>query len=189
MLAPAWLLIVAAVEQQFNLNARILQLEFPWSTLCDLGLLLAANLLFIWVGILVYLIPHLWFRRNFRIRPLSQGVLASIPVLIAVWAALIVLPKQFLHVEAADRPALAPVSTYAITHLGPTEVRRIPPEQTWSARYGDQPIATPVSDPRTAITDMRKSAILARLPFLLCVLCTLWGVTTRVRKRPNGMTI
>ncbi len=64
MLAPAWLLAVAAFEQNFKLNAKILQLDFPWSTLCDLGLMLAASLLFIWAGILLYLIPHLSLRRG-----------------------------------------------------------------------------------------------------------------------------
>ena len=189
MLAPAWVLIVSAVEQHFNLSARIVQLDFPWSTLSDLGLLLVSNLFFIWAGILLYLIPHLWLRRRLRFRPLAQGVLASVPVLIAIWVALIVLPKQFLHVEAAGQRSLAPVPTYAITHLGPTEVRRIPPEQTWTARYGDMPAPTPVNDPRNAITDMRKSAMLMRLPFLLCVLCTLWGVTSRLRKRPQGTLV
>lgn len=189
MLAPAWVLIVAAVEQHFNLNVRIVRLDFPWSTLSDLGLLLGSNLLFIWAGILLYLIPHLWLRQRLRFRPLAQGVLASAPVLIAIWAALIILPKQFLHVEAANRPSLAPVPTYAITHLGPTEVWRIPPEQTWSGRYRDAPAPTPVNNPRHAITDMRKSAMLVRLPFLVCVVCTLWGVTSRLRKRPKDTLV
>ena len=187
MLAPGWVLIVAGLSQRFELNARILSLEFPWSTLCDLGLMLAANLLFIWAGILVYLIPHLWLRRSLRVRPLGQGILASIPVLLAVWVALIVLPKQFLHTAAGSGPSLAPVPAYTITRLNPTEVRHVTPEQTWDVRYGDKPAATSINDPRTAIADMRKSALLVRLPFLLCVLCTLWGVTSRFRRRPQGM--
>lgn len=194
--APVWLLIVAAFEQHFNLNAHILQLDFPWSTICDLGLMLAASLLFIWAGIVFYLIPRLWFTRNLKVRPLAKGVLASIPVLAAVWVTLIVLPKQFLYAPAADRPALVPAPGYAITHLGPTEVRRIPPEQTWTARYGDKTVKSPEGEnqnanaaPLNAITDVRRSALLVRLPFLLCVLCTLWGVNSRLRKRPEGLTV
>lgn len=187
MLAPSWLLIVTAAERYFNLNSRILMLEFPWSTFCDLGLLMAANLFFIWTGIIVYLIPHLRLQRNLRVRPLAQGVLASIPVLLAIWAALIVLPKQFIHNEAGSRPSLAPVPTYAITHLGPTEVRRIPPDQTWAAHYGDKPASVPVAAPRNALTDMRKSALLVRLPFLFCILCTLWGVNSRLGRRVRGI--
>jgi hypothetical protein len=121
------------------------------------------------------------------VRPLGQGILASIPVLLAVWVALIVLPKQFLHTAAGSGPSLAPVPAYTITRLNPTEVRHVTPEQTWDVRYGDKPVATSINDPRTAIADMRKSALLVRLPFLLCVLCTLWGVTSRFRRRPQGM--
>jgi hypothetical protein len=196
MLAPAWLLTVTAFEQHFSLNARILQLDFPWSTLCDLGLILAANLLFIWAGILLYLIPHLWFTRNLRVRPLAQGILASIPVLVPVWVTLIVLPKLYLDAQAVDQPSFAQTPGYAITHLDPTKVGRISSELTRTARYGDKAVKSTEgenqsadSSPRNAITDMHKSALLVRLPFLFCVLCTLWGVTSRMRKRPEGMTV
>lgn len=185
MLAPGWLLIVAGFSQRFEFNARILSLEFPWSTLCDLGLMLAANLIFIWAGILVYLIPHLWLRRSLRVRPLGHGILASIPVLLAVWVALIALPKHFLETSASSRPF--PVPAYAITGLNPTEVRHITPEQTWDVLYGDQP-AVAINNPRTAIADLRTPALLVRMPFLLCVLCALWGATSRFRRRPVGMT-
>jgi hypothetical protein len=194
MLAPAWLLTVAAFEQNCKLNAHILQLDFPWSTLCDLSLMLAANLLFIWTGILIYLIPHLSLRRNLRVRPLAQGILASIPVLVAVWVALIVLPKQYLHAQSADRPSLAPVPTHAITHLGPTEAQRVPPEQMSIAQYSHKPsslgdLRSPTAGPRNAITDMNKSALLVRLPFLLCVFCSLWEATSRQRKCSEWMAV
>jgi hypothetical protein len=194
MLAPAWLLAVAAFEQNFKLNAKILQLDFPWSTLCDLGLMLAASLLFIWAGILLYLIPHLSLRRGLRFRPLAQGILASIPVLVAVWVTLIVLPKQYLHTQSSDRPSLAPVPTYSISHMGPTEGRAVPAKRTWTAQSGDETppvgdLSSPTTGPRNAITDMNKSALLVRLPFLLCVLCSLWQVTSPQRKRSQGITV
>jgi len=188
MLAPGWVLVVAALSQRFEVNARVLSLEFPWSTLCDLGLMLAANLIFVWAGILAYLIPHLWLRRCLRVRPLRRGILASIPVLLAVWVALIVLPKQFLNTSAGSRPSLAPAPAYTITGLNPTEVRHITPEQTWDVLYGDKP-AVVINTPRTAIIDMRTSALLVRLPFLLCILGALWGATSHSRQRRTGMTI
>ncbi|HUV68415.1 MAG TPA: hypothetical protein VMW15_02050 [Terracidiphilus sp.] len=182
MLAPGWVLLVAHFSLRLDLSARIMSLEFPWSTICDLSLMLAANLLFIWAGILAYLIPHLWLRRSLRVKPLSHGMLASIPVLLAVWVALIVLPKQFLYTSAGIRPSLAPVPAYAITGLNPTEVRHITPAQTWDVLYGDKP-AVAINNPRTAIVDMRKSALLVRLPFMICILSALWGSTSRFRKR------
>ena len=41
----------------------------------------------------------------------------------------------------------------------------------------------PNVSPSHAIADVRKLALLARLPFLLCELCTLWGMSSRLRKR------
>jgi hypothetical protein len=93
---PAWLLAIANLETHFNLNQRFGQMDWPWSILSDWGLLLAANLLFIWSGIALYLIPHLWAAGNLKFRSFMRAILASVPILIALWAALVVLPKLFL---------------------------------------------------------------------------------------------
>src|SRR4051812_30602650 len=39
MLVPAWLLIVAQAEKQADLNGRFYRMDWPWSTVCDLGML------------------------------------------------------------------------------------------------------------------------------------------------------
>src|SRR5579872_6451628 len=52
LLAPTWLLMVATVENKAHLSTRFYRMDWPWSTICDLGLLLIADLAFIWVGIL-----------------------------------------------------------------------------------------------------------------------------------------
>lgn len=187
MLAPAWLLTVANIEEHFNFNQRIWQMDFPWSTVCDVGALLAADLIFIWAGILLYLIPHLWATRSLRVRHLGRGIVASVPVLLALWAALVLLPKVFLaQSQPVDQPFSTPLSTYMIKRVAPLEVERMPPQETWSAQYGDKPIE-PHSSPRNAIADMRPSAILVRLPFFLSVLCTLWAATSRFHNRRNGI--
>lgn len=95
-LVPSWLLAIAAIEQRFNLNQRFFQMDWPWCVVCDWGLLLAANLAFIWTGIALYLVPQLWTARNLRLRPLARGVFASLPSIFGVWAALVVLPKGFI---------------------------------------------------------------------------------------------
>ncbi len=189
-IAPAWLLIVVAVEQRFNLIAHFRQMDFPWSTASDTGLLLVANLFFIWAGILLYLIPHLWFRRSLSFRLLARGVMASIPVVVAVSAALILLPKQFLHNETTVRPTLETVPTHAIARLSPDDVRQLHPWRMAVGQHGKSMMNQPadgtlnvVVRPGNAITDMHKWAVLTRLPFLLCELFTLWGITSRLRKR------
>jgi hypothetical protein len=106
-LVPAWVLAIGGLEVRFHLNQRFSQLDWPWSILSDWGLLLAANLLFIWTGIALYLIPHLWAARNLRLRTFAHEILSSIPILIALSAALVVLPKMFLMSRAAAASSAA----------------------------------------------------------------------------------
>lgn len=175
MLAPAWLLAVAGFEQHADLNSRFYRMDWPWSTVCDLGLLLFADLLFIWTGIVFYLFPDLLQTKGRRVRQICRVVAASVPVLIVVSAALITIPKYFIDVRTFDQQSLGPVSSYAITHLNPPEVRRLAPEEEWSAQYGD-PVIVPVVSPFAAITDIHGASVLVRLPFFLVVLGALWRV-------------
>jgi hypothetical protein len=107
---PAWLLGFAALENRFQLNQRFSQFDWPWSILSDGGLLLASNLLFIWTGIALYRLPHLWADHTLRFRTLSREILASIPILSALWATLIVFPKTFLLDKA--HPLALPIDSW-----------------------------------------------------------------------------
>jgi hypothetical protein len=172
-LVPGWLVIIASFEQHFSLNKRFVGMVWPWSTACDLGFLLAANLIFIWVGIGTFLFLHFSTARSGKIHLLSRGVIKSLPVLMTLWAALILLPKFFLESRAFDQFSATPIGSSAITSLNPLEVTRILPQATWEARYGLKPPDRTNAE-FEAIADTRKSAILARLPFFLVVLCALW---------------
>jgi len=187
MLAPAWLLILSNIEQHSIFTARIVQLDWPWPVLCDLGLLLAANVLFIWLGISLYLIPHLWMKRSLRARPLSRGIRASLRVLLVLWAALIVLPKIFILAgQPADRRSLTPHIADPVKPRALGELFQIS-SYTEVARKNVGSAADPNTDPRTAMADMRVPAIVVRLPFFLCVLCTLWGATPRSQRQRNSI--
>lgn len=180
MLAPAWLLIVADVERHADLNSRFYRMDWPWSTVCDLGLLLLANLVFIWIGIILYQVPVLLHPKGRGVRQIRRGLVASVPVLVVISAALIAMPKYFIEFQTSGRPSLGPVSSYAITHLNPPEVRRLAPQEEWSAQYGD-PVVAPEVSPVSAITDVRGSTVLVRLPFFLVVLCALWRASPTER--------
>jgi hypothetical protein len=186
MLAPAWLLVVGNTEERFNISERIWQMDWPWSTVCDVGLLLAVNVLFIWAGIVLYLIPHLFAARNLRPRSLFKGILASLPVLIAIWAALVVLPKIFLESQVVDLRSVSPVGAFSIRHAAPIEIQKASLQEQWDARYGEKAI-DPYNRPSYAIVDMRTAAIVVRVPFFLTVLCSLWGAASRFDRRNYGM--
>lgn len=96
-LVPAWLLLVSAVENHFNLHQRFHQMDWPWPFVCEWGLLLAANLTFIWTGIALYLVCHLSASGDLGIRRFVKGMRGSFPALITLWAALVVLPANFIQ--------------------------------------------------------------------------------------------
>jgi hypothetical protein len=178
MLAPAWLLAIANLEAYANFGAFFSRMNWPWSSICDLGLLLATNLIFAWTGILLYLTSDLWVVGNLRVRELGRGIVASLPVLIALWAALIVLPGHFLA-ASVGRPFLSPASLYSIQSLAPGKAAQTQLQQRqWERNDDDQVDANAAgsgASPRAAIVDMSMPATVARLPFFLVVLCTLWA--------------
>jgi hypothetical protein len=97
MLAPAWLLAIARLERSANLNAHLAQLNWPWNHLGSFAFMLAANLLFLWTGIALYMLPEIWLRGKLRTHELTRGIASSLPVLLVVWLALIVLPLPRTH--------------------------------------------------------------------------------------------
>ena len=189
MLAPAWMLVFAEVERQARLNEHLAQMIWPWSAVCDLGLTLAASLLFLWTGILLYLFPDLWLTGNLRLRELIRGVAASVPALLVLWLALIALPKHFVAAETNAQVSASRAPT-------PLEAFRLRRYRIWTPRSSSEPAPAPLIEgngsniadagPRNAIrhamVDIRTPALLARLPFFLVVLCTLWRSTTRTRR-------
>ncbi len=96
-IVPAWLLAVAGVENRFNLHQRFHQMDWPWPFLCEWGLILSANLLFIWTAIALYLLFHLRVAGTLSLRTFSGGMRASLPSLLTLWAALAVLPANFIQ--------------------------------------------------------------------------------------------
>jgi len=183
---PVWLLVVAHVEQKFQFHARIWPMEWPWSTVLDLGTLLAANLLYILAGIGLYLALDMSLRRDLHVALLLRGMKAGVPVMIALSAALIVLPMNFIaQGQPANQLAGIPVGSSIIAHMNPIEVARIPPQETWEAQFGEKPVITRPS-PFAAISDRRAPAILVRLPFFLVILFALWRAKPQLGKRPDG---
>lgn len=182
MFAPVWLLSIAGLEQYFHLSEHFAKMDWPWSTLSDLSVMFAANLLFLWAGILLYLFHDLWLAKNLRLRELARGIRASLPALFVLWLALIALPKHFVT-------TIAPPET---TNLDArAEASHFEQHRMWTIYYGmplapmpeiGRPrIALHIANLRGAIVDAHVPAMLARLPFFFIVLCTLWSASRTKR--------
>ena len=186
MLAPVWMLAFAGLARSIKLSEHLAQLTWPWSITCDLGLTLAASLLFIWTGILLYLLPDQWLAGNLRLPELVHGIAASLPVLLVLWLALIVLPRHFIAVHTAAQ-------TSAFHTPTPLEAYRIDLRRRVAAYGGHNKIMQndqaggegslqPGFGPCDAIADMHTPAMLVRLLFFFAVVCTLWQGAERTRR-------
>ena len=183
MLTPGWLLSIAKLERDYRLSDRIWQMAWPWSTISEFGLLLAGNLVFVGAGIALYLMPQLSISREMKLGALGRGFLAGLPVLVMLWAALIVLPMRFLAEHRPVDPIIAnSLGSSKITHLEPLQVARVPPQETWLAKYGPRPVEHQETLIESII-DIGLSAMLVRLPFFLFVLCTLWATDPNTIRR------
>jgi hypothetical protein len=192
MLAPGWLLAVAHLEMRVHFSDRLAGMDWPWSSVLDLGSLLVTNLIFLWAGILLYLLPDLWIAGRLKLRAVRSGIRASLPAVVVVWAALIVLPKHFLAVSAPESRASAGVAS-GVRPPRPWGAARIDDENVWAA-YDRQLAAkhdeilsrapaAPEHAPRVALLDLRLATQAARIPFFLVVLCTLWSAAQGPKNR------
>lgn len=180
MLAPAWLLTVTHIEQFAHLGPRFAQLNWPWNSLGNFASMLAANLFFLWTGIALYLLPKAWRNGKLRVRPLAHGIAASLPVILVLWLALIVLPLHFVAANTTQQNVSLSRSPT------PLEATILHNRSVW-ARYDRQLIrrqseardrlrtaATEIAPPGDGSIDLRPSTMLVRVPFFLVVFCALW---------------
>lgn len=55
-LSPAWMLLYFRIWRHSSIIGVIWRIPWPWSTVCDLALRAAVNMLFIWLGVLLYIV-------------------------------------------------------------------------------------------------------------------------------------
>jgi hypothetical protein len=56
MVSPAWSLLIIRLYHSVDFTGPVWRLPWPWSTVCMMSLSTAESLLFIWTGVLVYLV-------------------------------------------------------------------------------------------------------------------------------------
>lgn len=91
MLAPAWTILVHEFENRFTLLGHIWRMDWPWSTLASFGTWMLLNLVFVWAGMLVYLLPAIWHARRIDPRQVRRGILVPIAIFNVVYFGLFFL--------------------------------------------------------------------------------------------------
>lgn len=95
-LAPAWQLLITRLYHTGNWIGPVWRLPWPWSTVCNFGLSTVESLLFIWVGVVTYLLvlrglsitPKHWrFGRAFAASLASYSLIGICDIAVVLFAA------------------------------------------------------------------------------------------------------
>jgi hypothetical protein len=192
LLAPAWLLVIAEIEQEAHFLQTFASMNWPWSILSELGFTLGTSLVFLWIGILLSLLPDLWLEGNLRPRACLRGVKSSLSAVVFLWAALIALPRYFVGQHPNQTPTgaetevtrtLAPHETLAFkTEIEPEAFLRRDGTETSHSAFSTLHL-------QQAMTDLSRAALLVRLPFFVFMLWTLSSEARRVRAGRRQTTV
>jgi len=120
LLAPAWLLFIFKMENQFNIVGPIWRMAWPLSTLCIFSLSVAEKLIFVWAGMLVYAVPQTAIRKIFGTLQFMRGLFVSLVVFVAVSSAMLALAM------------LLPFSGHSINQVASTPLRHIAYLVAWA---------------------------------------------------------
>jgi hypothetical protein len=211
MLAPGWLFLAGVVTQRAANAGHIWQLPWPWSALCSSALSFAPGLLFVWAGMLVYLLPQWGSHKRFRILRVGRSVVLSALVFLVIASGLVWVPLLFPSAGSAvdsRGPALsiAPTAPFivpknlgggsqvTVTHNQQGKVvvhiaNRVyvePPDSPWPKQpfqLDRNAPAHPPATPLAAIEEQGAWPLLTRLTFFLCLLFALWKSQPESRRQ------
>ena len=97
LLAPAWLPLTR-LGQFPRLDHAILNLAWPWSILCELGLTFALLISFVWAGLLLYFVLESLTSSTFSFRRFRRGIMRSAAIFTPLWVtAWLILPLFGIH--------------------------------------------------------------------------------------------
>lgn len=112
-LAPAWQLLITRLYHTGNWIGPVWRLPWPWSTVCNFGLSTVGSLLFIWAGVVTYLLVL----RSLSITPkqwsFGRAFAASLASYILIWTCDIAIV-----LFAANRPTNHGVDWRTLTFTG-----------------------------------------------------------------------
>ena len=115
ILTPAWFVVIDKFRNDSTITGLIYRMDWPWSTICDLGLGAAVNVAFIGSGMFLYLIPRMLITGSFSVRRIRRGLFLILLVYAAFWAVLFGLFVLLPPGHGIDRHTLTPLN--AVTNI------------------------------------------------------------------------
>ena len=110
MLAPAWTAILDRVENNSLVLNLMWRMDWPFSTIATFSVWMFLNLLFIWVGILFYLVAHARFSERLSFRKVTRSLFVGLGVFLLIYFATFILMNLFAFPgPVIDRRTITPM--------------------------------------------------------------------------------
>jgi hypothetical protein len=96
-LAPAWTMLIDRFENNARLFGQIWRMDFPFSSVAEFGVWMGCNLLFLWTGMLLYLLPHAVHRKALSHRRIRRAILVPLLMFNVTYVGMFVLMNLFAY--------------------------------------------------------------------------------------------
>jgi len=73
-----WFYVTIRIGQTSTFTSTVWRLDWPYSSLCFLAWVVGSQVLFVWSGLLLYALLHLWMIRSVNLRRLTRLLLVSL---------------------------------------------------------------------------------------------------------------
>ena len=97
MLAPAWTVLIDRFENNASFIGHIWRMDFPFSSLTEFAMWTGSNFIFLWTGMLLYLIPEVLHRRALSKRQIRRAIFVPLVMFNALYVGLFVLMNLFSY--------------------------------------------------------------------------------------------
>ncbi len=97
MLAPAWTMLIDRLENKASFFGQIWRMSFPLSSVTEFAIWASCNLIFLWTGMLLYLMPHAIHRRALNKRQLRRAILVPLVMFNVVYVGVFVLMNLYSY--------------------------------------------------------------------------------------------
>jgi hypothetical protein len=174
------------------------RLDWLWSNLFSTALDLAAGLIFIWAGMVFYILVQSRHLSSTSVRRVGRGLLLSTPVFLCIGGALagaVMLLQLLAHVEMQQQPELSiaqdgpqfvrkqAIEVFEVTAVPgkhskdvrvKTRVQEVP-DPFWQSKFRvDHAVSANSLSPLGAITETGFLPAINRLPFFFSLVLALW---------------
>ncbi len=90
-LAPAWTMLIDRFENNAGLFGQMWRMDFPFSSLTRFAVWMGCNLVFLWTGMMLYLLPHALHRKALSKHRIRRAILVPLVMFNATYVGMFVL--------------------------------------------------------------------------------------------------